>query len=50
MNSPFVDKLLTKKLTHAELDAQLAIIPTAMINFDDPSYVEELLDLFENVL
>lgn len=49
-DSPFVDKLLTKKMTHAELDAQLAAIPTAIIDFADPNYVEELLDLFENVL
>jgi len=47
-DSPFVDKLLTKKLTRTEAEAKLASVP--LINFDDPAYVEKMLELFENLL
>jgi phosphatidylserine/phosphatidylglycerophosphate/cardiolipin synthase-like enzyme len=49
-NSPYVEKMLSKKLTRAELSAKLDQVPKRRLDLDDPNYPEVLMDWFENIL
>jgi hypothetical protein len=49
-SSPYVDKLLAKEYTRAELAAEVDKVPKVLVDLDDPSFPDQMMDLFEAVL
>jgi phosphatidylserine/phosphatidylglycerophosphate/cardiolipin synthase-like enzyme len=49
-DSPYVEKLLSKRVTRADLIAKLDEVPKRVLDLDDPNYPERLMNLFEGIL